>query len=109
ETPLKPQDVERQGIEGITPMLIRETREQGFRWKLVCQASLGEDGQVAAQVGPERLAPEDPLYGVMGTSSSVAFESDVLGRLTIIEENPGPDTTAYGMLADFLNAVRSTT
>lgn len=106
ETPLKPQDVNRQGIEGITPMLIRETREQGFRWKLVCQASLGEDGQVTARVGPERLAPEDPLYGVMGTSSSVAFESDVLGRLTIIEENPGPDTTAYGMLADFLNAIR---
>lgn len=107
EAPLKPQEIERQGIEGITPALVRETREQGFRWKLVCQASRDGDGPIVARVAPERLPPEDPLYGVMGTSSSVAFESDVLGRLTIIEENPGPDTTAYGMLADFLNAIRS--
>jgi homoserine dehydrogenase len=105
DTPLKPQEVERQGIEGITPSLVREMREEGRRWKLVCQAHLDEAGRVEARVGPEKLSPDDPLYGVMGTSSSIAFESDVLGRLTVIEENPGPDTTAYGMLADFLNAV----
>jgi homoserine dehydrogenase len=43
---------------------------------------------------------------VQGTSSLVTFETDVLGELSIVEENPGPHTTAYGMLADFLNAVR---
>jgi homoserine dehydrogenase len=41
----------------------------------------------------------------MGTSSAVTFESDVLGPLTITETNPGPPTTAYGLLADFINAV----
>jgi hypothetical protein len=29
----------------------------------------------------------------------------VLGLLSIIEANPGPHTTAYGLLADFINAV----
>jgi homoserine dehydrogenase len=43
----------------------------------------------------------------MGTSSSVTFETDVLGELTITEANPGPHTTAYGLLADFLYTVRS--
>jgi homoserine dehydrogenase len=46
------------------------------------------------------------LYGVDGTTSIVQFESDVLGLLSVIEADPGPHTTAYGLLADFLNAVR---
>jgi homoserine dehydrogenase len=42
----------------------------------------------------------------MGTSSIVTFETDVLGALSLREDDPGPHTTAYGLLADFLNAVR---
>ncbi|MBF8256572.1 MAG: hom [Anaerolineales bacterium] len=106
DSPLLPQQVERQGIEGITPSLLREAREQGRRWKLICQAD-GADGVLRARVAPEQIGPDDPLYGVNGTSSSITFVSDVLGRLTVTEENPGPDTTAYGLLADFINAVRT--
>ncbi len=62
---------------------------------------------VQASVGLEQVEPSDPLYNVMGTSSSVTFETDVLGELTITEANPGPHTTAYGLLADFLYTVRS--
>jgi len=43
---------------------------------------------------------------VSGTSSLVHFETDVLTGLTITEHNPSPETTAYGLLADFVNAVR---
>jgi homoserine dehydrogenase len=106
DSPLLPQEVERQGIEGITPSLLREAREQGRRWKLICQAEQS-DGVLQARVAPALLGPDDPLYGVEGTSSSITFVSDVLGRLTITEENPGPETTAYGLLADFINAVRT--
>jgi homoserine dehydrogenase len=42
----------------------------------------------------------------MGTSSAVTFHSDVLGPLTIIEQDPGPQTTAYGLLADFVEICR---
>jgi len=28
-----------------------------------------------------------------------------LGNLSVIETDPGPHTTAYGLLADFINAV----
>jgi homoserine dehydrogenase len=104
--PLLPQQVDRQGIEAITPSLLREAGEQGRRWKLICQAERG-DGGVRARVAPELIGPEDPLHNVMGTSSSITFISDVLGRLTVTEENPGPGTTAYGLLADFINAVRT--
>jgi homoserine dehydrogenase len=42
----------------------------------------------------------------MGTSSAVTFQCDVLGPLTIIEQDPGPQTTAYGLLADFVEICR---
>jgi len=104
--PLKPAQVNRQGIRGITPADIARARAEGKRWKLVCSARQIESG-VEARVAPEMVAASSPLYRVEGTSSTVQFETDVLGLLSIVEEDPGPDTTAYGLLADFLNAVRN--
>jgi homoserine dehydrogenase len=108
--PLKPQQVQRTGIRNLTPQDIARAHAAGKRWKLVCSAERGSpptsDGQVTARVTPEMVSPESPLYGVAGTSSIVQFETDVLGLLSVVEENPSPNTTAYGLLADFLNAVR---
>ena len=59
-----------------------------------------------ATVEPQMVPPDSPLFLVDGTTSIVQFETDVLGSLSVIETDPGPDTTAYGLLADFLNAVR---
>ncbi len=103
--PLKPQQVAREGIRGITPEKVAAAQAQGKRWKLVCSARR-EGDRVEARVRPELVGPESPLYGVRGTSSIVTFHTDVLGDLSIVEEDPGPHTTAYGLLADFLNAVR---
>jgi homoserine dehydrogenase len=103
--PLKPAQVDRTGIRGITPEAVQQARAEHKRWKLVCMAERqGQD--VVSRVAPELVGTDSPLYGVQGTSSLVTFETDVLGELSIVEENPGPHTTAYGMLADFLNAVR---
>jgi len=103
--PLKPQEVERTGIRGITPAMLDEARHAGQRWKLVCSCVRSEAG-VAARVGPEQVASDSPLYAINGTSSYVQFELDVLPGLGIVESNPGPETTAYGLLADLINAVR---
>jgi homoserine dehydrogenase len=103
--PLKPQQVNRLGIRGITPLEISQAKAVGKRWKLVCSAQHGANG-VEARVAPEMVGPDSPLYGVMGTTSIVQFETDVLGLLSVIEADPGPRTTAYGLFADFLNAVR---
>ena len=37
----------------------------------------------------------------------IHFETDVLGEFSLVENDPGPQTTAYGLLADFINAVRN--
>lgn len=105
--PLKPGDVDRTGIGDISLEDIQTAKAGGKRWKLVCEA-VREQDQVRARVAPQKVGVESPLYGVMGTTSIVEFESDVLGNLSLIEADPGPHTTAYGLLADFLNAVKST-
>jgi homoserine dehydrogenase len=103
--PTKPKDVERTGIRSITPKEIALAKSEGKRWKLVCEAFWSGD-QLHRSVSPKMVGTDSPLYGVEGTSSIIQIESDVLGTLSLIEENPGPHTTAYGLLADFLNAVR---
>jgi homoserine dehydrogenase len=103
--PFKPAEVERTGIRHLTAEDIIEAHKQGKRWKLVCTARR-EAGSVVARVCPELVGTDSPLYGVTGTSSIVTFETDVLPQLSIVEGNPGPETTAYGLLADFINATR---
>ena len=103
--PLKPQDVDRTGIREITPAMVAEAKKDGKRYKLVCSAERDGD-TIKAKVAPELVSMSSPLFSVEGTSSIVEFKSDVLGDLSIVEKDPGPDTTAYGLLADFINAVK---
>jgi len=86
--------------------MMAEAKAQGERWKLVCSAHRTESG-LTARVAPGRVKPSSPLYSINGTSSFVQFETDVLPGLGILESNPGPETTAYGLLADMINALRN--
>jgi homoserine dehydrogenase len=101
-----PRMVERTGIRELTAQQVRAARGAGTPYKLVCAARREETG-VVATVGPERVPLSDPLSQVTGTSSIVCFETDVFPELVITEQNPGIDATAYGMLADFIRAVRN--
>jgi homoserine dehydrogenase len=104
---LKITDVERHGIRDITGQQLHQARQNGEAWKLVCSAQRKPDGKVVAAVRPEKLALSDPLAQVKGTSSVISFETDVLPQLILLEQDPGLETTAYGLLADFLTAIRS--
>jgi homoserine dehydrogenase len=105
DIPLKPIQVDRTGIRNLTLDDVQQASRQGKRWKLVCTAQR-EDQTVHAWVHPKLLGAGSPFYGVNGTSSIITFETDILTQLSIVEGNPGPKTTAYGLLADFINATR---
>jgi homoserine dehydrogenase len=104
-TPLTPQQVDRHGIRWISPEMIAQAAQENMRWKLVCRAKRRGE-RVEARVAPEKIAAGSPLYSISGTSSYVQFDTDVLPGLGIVESNPSPTTTAYGLLADLINAVR---
>ena len=103
--PIKPQQVARQGIRDLSATEAQQALKDGGRWKLVCRAE-AEDGIFTARVAPEIVPASSPLYSVNGTSSIVIFHTDVLPGLGILESNPGPDTTAFGLLADILSILR---
>jgi homoserine dehydrogenase len=104
-TPLTPQQVDRHGIRWISPEMIAQAAQENMRWKLVCRAKC-RGARVEGRVAPEKIAAGSPLYSISGTSSYVQFDTDVLPGLGILESNPGPKTTAYGLLADLVNAAR---
>ena len=104
--PITPDRVDRQGIRNITREMVAEADQAGERWKLVCSA-YRQGRTLRTRVAPERVTSDSPLYSINGTSSYVQFETDVLPGLGIVENNPSPETTAYGLLADMINVVRN--
>jgi homoserine dehydrogenase len=111
DTPFTPDQVERKGIRGISPEAILAAKAAGMRWKLVASAERHAEG-IIARVSPELVAPDSPLYGIENSSTGLTFQTDVLPDYSIVvSERPGmrggPEETAYGLLADFVNAVGS--
>jgi homoserine dehydrogenase len=102
---LKPGEIKRQGIREVTREMIKSAGAEGKRWKLVCSAERS-GGDILAQVAPEKVGTDSPLFAVNGTSSYIEFKLDSLPGLGILESNPGPDTTAYGLLTDLINIVK---
>ncbi len=104
--PINPHEIDRTGIRGITPRMMAEASMAGERWKLVCTADV-IDGKLRARVHPERVGKDSPFYSVGGPSSIVRFKLDVLPALGILETDPSPKTTAYGLLHDLIFIAQS--
>jgi homoserine dehydrogenase len=106
KAPLKPFDVQREGIRGLDAETLRAARAEGRPFKLVARARLAANGSISATVRPEQLPATDPLSSVRGTSLAAHFELDMMPGLTIMSHRPNLQSTAYGLLADFVNAVK---
>jgi homoserine dehydrogenase len=110
DTPFTPQQVNPIGIRGITSDMISQARLEGKRYKLVCSVEKAGD-KINARVAPELVDASSPLYGIMNSSTGVSFRTDVLPdySITVSERegmSGGPIETAYGLFADFVNAVK---
>jgi homoserine dehydrogenase len=106
--PLKPNDIAREGIRGLTMEQVQSARMMGRPYKLVCQAERTPDGTVTGSVRPEQVPHDEPLAGCDGATSIILFQMDVIHGLTLSEIHPDAETTAYGPLADFLTIARDT-
>ncbi len=96
---LEPKDVDRDSMAGITPERVREAKERGFRIKMVCSA-WREGGSVRASVKATEVPLGHPFALVDATGSIVRFETDLLGKILMTEEDPNITTTAYGVITD---------
>jgi homoserine dehydrogenase len=104
--PLDPSDVRREGIRELDPETLQAARAEGRPYKLLSRAVVNTDGSITASVRPEQIAAGDPFSSVRGTSLAIHFELDTIPGLTIVSHRPNLQSTAYGLLADFINATR---
>lgn len=103
---LTPADVRREGIRDLSTRTLQAARAEGKPYKLMARAKFADQKIVSATVKPEQVAITDPLGNVRGTSLAVHFELDMMPGLSITSHRPNLQSTAYGLLADFINAVR---
>lgn len=104
--PLLPPDVRREGIRELDPETVQAARAEGRPYKLISRATVNDDGLVTASVRPEQIGAGDPFVSVRGTSLAIHFELDTIPGLTVVSHRPNLQSTAYGLLADFINASR---
>ncbi|MET4096052.1 homoserine dehydrogenase [Arthrobacter sp. UYCu712] len=95
-------DVKRQGISTVTPEDINKASRAGRRWKLVGSAQRNPDGTVTAGVTPVELPLDHGLAGVSGATNAVAFDTDLLGHVTVSGPGAGRVETAYALLSDII-------
>ena len=96
---LRPGDVDRESMADIGPDRVKAARERGNRIKMVCSAWL-EGNTVKASVKASEVPMEHPFALVDATGSIVRFETDLLGKILMTEEDPNITTTAYGVITD---------
>ncbi|MDP2873357.1 MAG: homoserine dehydrogenase, partial [Bacillota bacterium] len=99
---MTPVAIGRNGIRHISLDDIAAAAAQGKTIKLLCEAWHTAGGEFQACIRPQALPAGHPYSGVAGTSSILTLQTDLLGRLTITEQSPGLEQTAYGVLADLV-------
>jgi homoserine dehydrogenase len=98
---IKPTDVRRQGITGITPEDIGDARTKGERIRLVANAYRDKD-RIRAQVIPERLEESDLLSHVSGVLNAMILSTDVQPEVAVVGPGAGGESAGYALLSDLL-------
>lgn len=104
---LTPADVKCKGITGIKATDVSKARAAGKRWKLIGSVRRLPGGGLDARVQPVALPLADPLAGVMGATNAISFETDLLGKVTMVGPGAGRVQTGFAILSDLLAIERS--
>jgi len=94
-------DVEREGITKVSREEVLEALRSNERVKLIARVLRSGDG-VKASVRPERVSMKHPLANVMGATNALTFDTDHLGKVTIIGPGAGRVETGQAILSDVL-------
>ncbi len=104
---VRPDQVYREGIEGIEPVDFRYARELGYEVKLLAYAARGGDGRVEARVHPVLVPHGHPLAGVEGPANAVYIEGDLVGQVLLQGLGAGGRPTASSVVGDVIDLARS--
>src|SRR5262245_55556573 len=99
-------DVE--GIEGITQSDIEAAEDLGYRIKLLGVALQTQSG-IEQRVHPAMVPQHSAIAEVSGVTNCVAIDGDSVGNLLLVGPGAGAGPTASAVMADILDIARGTT
>jgi len=102
-----PDQVYREGIEGIEPVDFRYARELGYEVKLLAYAARDGDGPLEARVHPVLVPHGHPLAAVEGPANAVYIEGDLVGQVLLQGLGAGGRPTASSVVGDIIDLARS--
>ena len=106
EVKISPDDIYREGIEGIEPVDFKYARELGYAIKLIAHTQR-HPGRVEARVHPAMVPLDHPLAQVEGASNAVYVEGDLVGHVLLVGEGAGGRPTASAVVGDLIDLARS--
>jgi homoserine dehydrogenase len=106
EIKVHPDDIYREGIEGIEPVDFRYARELGYAIKLIAHTQR-HPGRVEARVHPAMVPLDHPLARVEGAENAVYVEGDLVGKVLLVGLGAGGRPTASAVVGDLVDLARS--
>src|SRR5881398_2624154 len=106
EIKVRPDEIYREGIEGIEPVDFRYARELGYAIKLVAHTHR-HTGRVEARVHPAMVPLDHPLARVEGAENAVFVEGDLVGQVLLVGQGAGGRPTASAVVGDLIDLARS--
>jgi homoserine dehydrogenase len=101
-----PHDVARRGITHISPQMVMDARRAEKSLKLIGRAGIIH-GVVRLSVAPQELSLDHPLASVHGAEKAVTYETDTMGRVTVMGGQSSPTGAAAALLKDIINLSRT--
>ncbi|HLF77142.1 MAG TPA: homoserine dehydrogenase [Dehalococcoidia bacterium] len=105
-TPVRLEDIYREGITKLTAKDFRYAAELGYAIKLLALARR-QDGGIQVRVHPTLLPADAPLAKVDGVLNAIQVEGDLVGRVNFQGRGAGPAPTTSAAVADVLDAAQS--
>src|ERR1051326_818792 len=106
EIKVHPDDIYREGIDGVEPVDFRYARELGYAIKLVAHTQR-HPGRVEARVHPARIPLAHPRPRVEGAENAVFVEGDLVGQVLLVGQGAGGRPTASAVVGDLIDLSRS--
>jgi homoserine dehydrogenase len=97
-----PDHVMRRGITHVTSPMVMDARRAGKCLKLIGRAHLGR-GNVRLSVAVEELTLDHPLASVHGDETAVTYDTDLMGRISVLGGLSSPTGAAAALLKDIIN------
>lgn len=104
-TPVKFQDIYREGITKITPMDIEYAKELGYVVKLLAIGK-EEEGVIELRVHPTFIAEDHPLASVNDSFNAVFVKGNAVGDLMFYGRGAGDLPTGSAVVGDIMTIIK---